>query len=152
MKKDEHFFHQLCESTFWFLQMIFKQQRLIGNIWHTINIQSAWEVTLYCGVACVLGMVKFTISAQWSSFTRGYKVTYSLIAFDRESNFFCVRSLPCACGFVALLRVGSRITITQSHTHAMQQTHKHKAVTGHVEAKKLLSRRRQSEYSQGWWR
>ena len=29
----------------------------------------------------------------------------------------------------------------------MQQTHIHKAVTGRVEAKKLLSRRRQSEYS-----
>ena len=35
----------------------------------------------------------------------------------------------------------------QSHTHAMQQTHMHKAVTRHVEAKKLLSRRRQSNYS-----
>ena len=29
----------------------------------------------------------------------------------------------------------------------MQQTHTHKAVTRRVEAKKLLSRRRQSEYS-----
>ena len=29
----------------------------------------------------------------------------------------------------------------------MQQTHTHKAVTGRVEAKKLLSHRRQSEYS-----
>ena len=28
----------------------------------------------------------------------------------------------------------------------MQQMHTHKAVTGRVEAKKLLSRRRQSEY------
>ena len=45
------------------------------------------------------------------------------------------------------LLVGSSITITQSHTHTMQQTHMHKAVTGRVEAKKLLSRRRQSEYS-----
>ena len=49
------------------------------------------------------------------------------------------------------LRVGLRITITQSHTHAMQQTHTHththKAVTRWVEAKKLLSRWRQSEYS-----
>ena len=44
------------------------------------------------------------------------------------------------------LRVGLRITITQSHTHTMQQTRMHKAVTLRVEAKKLLSRRRQSEY------
>ena len=29
----------------------------------------------------------------------------------------------------------------------MQQTHTHKAVTGRVEAKKLLSRQKQSEYS-----
>ena len=45
------------------------------------------------------------------------------------------------------LCVGSRITITQSHTHTTQQTHKHKAVTARIEAKKLLSRQRQSEYS-----
>ena len=32
----------------------------------------------------------------------------------------------------------------------MQQTHPHKAVTGRVEAKKLLSRRRQSEYRPTW--
>ena len=48
------------------------------------------------------------------------------------------------------LRVGSRITITQSHTHTMQDTHTHKAVTGRVEAKKVLSRRRQSEYRDFW--
>ena len=45
------------------------------------------------------------------------------------------------------LHIGLRITITQSHTHTMQQTHTHKAVTRRVEAKKLLSRQRQSEYS-----
>ena len=44
-------------------------------------------------------------------------------------------------------RVGSRITITQSHMHTMQQTHTHKVVTGCVEAKQLLSRQRQSEYN-----
>ena len=45
------------------------------------------------------------------------------------------------------LRVDLRITITQSHTHTMQQTHTHKVVTRRIEAKKLLSRQRQSEYS-----
>ena len=34
--------------------------------------------------------------------------------------------------------------------HTMQQTHTHKAVTQQVEAKKFLSRRRQSEYSYIW--
>ena len=46
------------------------------------------------------------------------------------------------------LRVGSRIAIMQSQTHTMQQTHMHKAVNGRVEAKKLLSCQRQSEYIQ----
>ena len=45
------------------------------------------------------------------------------------------------------LRVGLGIIITQSHTHTMQQTRTHKAVTRCVEAKMLLSRRRQSKYS-----
>ena len=48
------------------------------------------------------------------------------------------------------LRVGSRITITQLHMHTMQQMHSHKTVTGRVEAKKLVSRRRQSEYNSLW--
>ena len=39
----------------------------------------------------------------------------------------------------------ARITITQTHT--IQETHMHKKVTGRVEIKKLLSRRRQPEYS-----
>ena len=47
------------------------------------------------------------------------------------------------------LRVGSRITITQSHTHTVQQTLTHKAVTGRVKAKKSLSRQMQSEYRYG---
>ena len=73
--------------------------------------------------------------------------TYSLIAFDERVTFWLqrVQSLVRVC-MLHYLRVGSRITITQSHKHTMQQTHTHKAVTGRVEAKKLLSRRRQSEY------
>ena len=42
------------------------------------------------------------------------------------------------------LRISLRITITQLHMHTVQQTRMHKAVTQRVEAKKLLSRRRQS--------
>ena len=33
----------------------------------------------------------------------------------------------------------------QSHIHTMQQAHVHKAVTGRIETKKLLSRQRQSD-------
>ena len=53
----------------------------------------------------------------------------------------------CVLRILHYLHVGLRITITQSHKHTMQQTRTHKAVTRCVEAKKLLSRRRQSEYS-----
>ena len=42
---------------------------------------------------------------------------------------------------------GSRLTITQSYKHTMQQAHMHMAVTSCIEAKKLLSHRRQSDYS-----
>ena len=74
---------------------------------------------------------------------------YSLIAFDERVTFWLQRvpSLLWRVRMLHYLRVGSRITITQSHTHTMQQTHTHKAVTGRVETKKLLSRQRQSDYS-----
>ena len=52
---------------------------------------------------------------------------YSLIAFDERVTFWLqrVQSLPCA--YVALFACRpTRITITQSHTHTMQQTHAHK--------------------------
>ena len=76
------------------------------------------------------------------------KGVYSLIAFHERVTFWLqrVRSLPFAVRMLHYLHVGLRITITQSHTHTMQQTRMHKAVTWRVEAKKLLSRRRQSEY------
>ena len=50
----------------------------------------------------------------------------------QESNFLAsTRSVTAVC-----VRVGLRITIMQSHTHTMQQTRMHKAVTRRVEAKK----------------
>ena len=51
--------------------------------------------------------------------------------------------MPCAPCMLHFLR----ITITRSHTHAIQQAHTHKAVTRRAEANKLLSCRRQSYYS-----
>ena len=39
-----------------------------------------------------------------------------------------------------------RIDYTRANTQIMQHTHTHMAVTGHIETKKLLSHRRQSEY------
>ena len=45
------------------------------------------------------------------------------------------------------MRVRLRNGYTRAYAQMMQHTHTHKAVTGRVEAKKLLSRRRQSNYS-----
>ena len=71
------------------------------------------------------------------------------LPLTREQHFGCNASGHCLMRVRMLhyLRVGLRIIITQTNTRTMQQTHTHKSVTGHVEAKKLLSRRRQSEYS-----
>ena len=46
------------------------------------------------------------------------------------------------------MRVWLRNGYTQAYAQIMQHTHTHKAVTGRVEAKKLLSLRRQSNYRQ----
>ena len=61
-----------------------------------------------------------------------------------ESNFLAstlpVTAQPC-------MRMRLRNGYTRGYAQIMQHTHTHKAVTGRVEAKKLLSRRRQSNYS-----
>ena len=44
------------------------------------------------------------------------------------------------------MRVQLRNGYTQAYAQIMQHTHTHTAVTGRIEAKKLLSRRRQSNY------
>ena len=48
------------------------------------------------------------------------------------------------------MRVPLRNGYTRAYVQIMQHAHTHKAVTGRVEAKKLLSRRRQSNYSHAW--
>ena len=66
----------------------------------------------------------------------------------RESNFLATTrpaTALCVCVCSIICAWGSRIAITQSHTHTLQQTHTHKAETGRVVVKKLLSRRRQSD-------
>ena len=61
----------------------------------------------------------------------------SLIAFDERELFGFCASGHCLVRVRMLhyLHVDSRTTITQSHTHTMQQTHTHKTVTGHVKPK-----------------
>ena len=63
---------------------------------------------------------------------------HTLIAFNEGVTFLA--STRQVSGLVRVrmlhyLRVGSRITITQSHTHAMQQMHTHKAATGRLKPK-----------------
>ena len=74
---------------------------------------------------------------------------YTPIAFDERVTFWLqrarhflvhVRLLHC-------MRVWLRNGYTWAYVQIMQHTHTHKAVTGRVETKKLLSRRRQSNYS-----
>ena len=71
---------------------------------------------------------------------------YGLIAFDKRVTFWLqrVRSLPCACAYVALF--ASRLGYNHYAIALAYNAANAHAVTGRVEAKKLLSRRRQSEY------
>ena len=78
---------------------------------------------------------------------------YSPIAFNERVTFWLqwAWSLPCAFVHVHMLHylhIGSLINLNHyAIAHAsMQQAHTHKAVTGCVEAKELLSCRRQSDY------
>ena len=78
-----------------------------------------------------------------------FKQTYTLIAFDERVIFWLQRagSLPCACVFAALYACAIAQWLYSSlYVQIMQHTNTHKAVTGRAEAKKLPSRRRQSNY------
>ena len=71
----------------------------------------------------------------------------------RESNFWTLTHRVTAlyvctsCCSVCVCDCVMVIHITQAYVQIMQHTHTHKAVTGRIEAKKLLSRQRQSKYN-----
>ena len=73
---------------------------------------------------------------------------YTPIAFDERVTFLLqhARSLPCGVRLLHCMHVRLRNGYTRAYAQIMQHTHTNKAVTGCVEAKKLLSRRRQSNY------
>ena len=76
-------------------------------------------------------------------------IAYIPIAFDERVTFWLHRaqSLPCACAFTVLyVCVIAQWLYASLRTKIMQHAHVHKAVTGRVEAKKLFSHRRQSNY------
>ena len=60
----------------------------------------------------------------------------------RQVTALCVRACLLHC-----MRVRLHNGYTQAYAQIIQHTHMHKAVTGRVEAKKLFSRRKQSNYS-----
>ena len=72
----------------------------------------------------------------------GLHFLYSTIAFDERVTFWlqCVWSLPCVYVGCIECVCNCVMVIREPHTQVMQHTHK--AVTGRVEAKNLLSRRR----------
>ena len=74
---------------------------------------------------------------------------YTPIAFDERVTFGF--NAPDHCLVHVRLQHCMRVRLhngyTQAYAQIMQHTHMHKAVTGRVEAKKLLSRRKQSNYS-----
>ena len=81
------------------------------------------------------------------------KLVNQLLTFSLVCSTFCKyprRALLKACfessKSLHCMRVRLRNGYTQAYAQIMQHTHTHKAVTRCVEAKKLLSRRRQSNY------
>ena len=88
----------------------------------------------------------------WSWVHQNYslaqKPSYSPIAFDKRV-IFLAHGVPSHCRVRLLhyMRAWLRNGYMQAYMQIMQQTHTPKAVTGCVEPKKLLSHRRQLDYS-----
>ena len=71
------------------------------------------------------------------------------LLMNRETTS-CELKISRSC-LLHCMRVRLRNGYTQAYEQIMQHRHTHKAVTGRVEAKKLLSRRRQSNYRSSWF-
>ena len=83
---------------------------------------------------------------QRSCFTTTEPNYYSPIAFDERVTFWLSTCLSTAlCAFVCCV-CNCVIVICEPYAQIMQHMHTHNAVTERVEAKKLLSRQRQSDY------
>ena len=70
---------------------------------------------------------------------------YSLIAFDKRVTLWLQRTL-CVCVCCIACMCNCVMFIHKPHVQIMQHSHTHKAVTERVEAKTLLSHKRQSDY------
>ena len=92
---------------------------------------------------------RFVTHHEISCIVQQIEARYTPIAFDERVTFGFNAPGHClvrAC-LLHCMRVRLRNGYTQDYPQIMQHTHTHKAVTGCVEAKTLLSRRRQSNYS-----
>ena len=60
MKKDEHFFSSMCESTFWFLQTVFKRRCLTEiSVYHQHTVGVRGHALLWSGLCVRYGKVYY---------------------------------------------------------------------------------------------
>ena len=112
---------------------------------------SVWNfIQFLFGMSPDVLTVKVCILASGSKFWIWVKGYYSPIAFDQRVTFWLplAQSLLCGVCLLHCMRMRLRNAYTQAHAQIMQHTYKHKVLTGCVEAKTLLSRQRQSQYSE----
>ena len=95
-------------------------------------------------VPCIVGVHHIWSCVPWlpgkQAILRSPSTREQLYGFNAAGNCL-VRACLLHC-----MHVWLRNGYTQAYVQIMQHTYTHKAVTGRVEAKKLLSRRRQSNY------
>ena len=91
--------------------------------WPHVRVMSNFTL-LTCLCTC-LAQVTHTMTKVWLLLTREYLFGFNKSGHCRVRIYYIISAW------------GSHITTMQSHTRTMQQTHMHKAVTGHVEAKKV---------------
>ena len=123
--------------------------------WNTSATQGWLAVTRwrwhYCIVFCYMWVnwTELFRSGHRSPWSRRSLLLSTVLIFllDERVTFQLQRSGHCLVHLHMLHYLCVGLCITQSDTHTMQQTHMHKTVTRQVITKKLLSRQRQSEYS-----
>ena len=125
---------------------------MCGKISFHYSVCSTQLVHLDTPVGVCVYDIKLLHIIMWSTLTKQGTSCTGLYSdcLRRESNFFGLNAPGHCLVRVRLLhcmRVRLRNGYTRAYAQIMQHTHTHKAVTGRVEAKKLLSRQRQSNYS-----
>ena len=109
-----------------------------------------WHFIIVCSIRVATWLIYFATYSAKSDLLRcslsWQIIFYSPIAFDERESLW----LPClACVCVCSIVCGGDcvMVIHEPNTQIMKHTHVHNAVNRRVEATKLLSRWRQSDYS-----